>query len=231
MSEGLETNGHDDTAMSQAFEQAGVKREEAPQKAAERLWKETKRDPIELMRQFAEWVETQPCPCCGTEVKSTRMTNVLGSRVPSDIRSFLIKPQWKGAGSFHQKLLKCNRLRKYGSLRNPESPCAIRMRRHRQRKQAGKKIFQGELDTQSGEVKIITKELDPFAHIIINGLRLAEVTTREALAYCDHKTKDVKFIRALCHLIPDPRKPIGEQWTPEIIRQARESAEVPNEQA
>ena len=82
--------------------------------------------------------------------------------------------------------------------------------------------------TTGAVVNLIDKEYGPFAHIRINGLKLAEVTTEEALGYCDHKTADVRFIRALCHLIPDPRKPIGEQWDADMIRKAREIAERTN---
>ena len=92
----------------------------------------------------------------------------------------------------------------------------------RKRKAGGIKRLAADIDIKTGLiVNLIDKEFGPFAHIRVNGLRLAEVTTQEALWYCDHKMADVKFVRALCQLIPDPRKPIGEQWTADIIRQAK----------
>lgn len=93
-----------------------------------------------------------------------------------------------------------------------------------QRKVRGIKRIYADYDTRTGQVKLIDKEYGPFRHIKINERPLPEVTTEEALAWCDGRVADVKFIRALCHLIPDPRKPIGEQWTPEIIREAKDAA-------
>jgi hypothetical protein len=89
----------------------------------------------------------------------------------------------------------------------------------------GIKVVRAEVDVKTGAVvNLIDKEYGPFAHISVNGLKLPHVTTEQALRYCDEKTKDVKFVRALCHLIPDPRKPIGEQWDADMIRKAKKVA-------
>jgi hypothetical protein len=65
-----------------------------------------------------------------------------------------------------------------------------------------------------------------FGGLRINGRRIAECTTEEALAWCENMNRDTSFVRALCRQIPDPRKPIGEQVTQDMIEVAAASAET-----
>ena len=100
----------DDTAMAEAFAKVGVARDETPQKAAERIWKkETKCDPVKTMVQFKEWALAQPCPCCGTAVKPTRLLGIFGKYVDRILRSFLEKNQvakeaWKYSDVFRKAM-------------------------------------------------------------------------------------------------------------------------------
>ena len=230
-----DTSIPEDTTMAEAFANAGVKREETPQKAAERIWKETKHDPVETMRLFEEWARQTP----------ERMLGVLGVLWLRAVRNFLgrnnnAKGAWRYGDSFRRTLArKENRDGCLDSHRRERekitSDPGFRQQKndysrvYHKRRRLGRKVVRAEVDVRTGEtVQIIDKEYGPFAHIRINGLSLSEVTTEEALRYCDDKTVDVRFIRALCQLIPDPRKPIGEQWTAAMIREAWEVASRSN---
>ena len=86
------------------------------------------------------------------------------------------------------------------------------------------------MDAKSGTlIRLIDKEFGPFAHIRINGRELFDVTTEEALRWSDMRESEARFVRSLCAMIPDPRKPIGEQWTAEMIAEAKCASEF-NEQ-
>lgn len=215
-------------------------RDETPQEAAERIWKETKHDPVETMRLFDEWAREEP----------ERMVAIIGQgRWLGHVRTWLTGSSrdrhWKHGSAFekaveskakrgHAESMRNWRKEKinggggFRTLRPHYQRDATRCKRDRIKR--GVKVLKAEVDVATGQVvNLIDKEYGPFAHIRINGLRLPEITTEEALAHCDKKIADVRFIRALCHLIPDPRKPIGDQWTPEIIREAKKAAELRNE--
>jgi len=226
----------DTTQMEEAFAEAGIEKEETPQKAAERIWKETKKNPIETMKKFEEWARQKP----------DRILQILGVYWLRHVRSFLERNQksdgaWRYSDSFRVLLRKAERAEhnyKSEELRKKRRKAlnsveAIKGRRitneaSRQtyyRKRDGIKRISADVDIRTGQIlSIIDREYGPFAHIRINGCHLAEVTTEQALRYCDDKSRDVKFIRALCQLIPDPRKPIGEQWTAEMIRESKKAA-------
>lgn len=235
----LEDTRGTETALGDALERAGVtkKRDETPQKAAERIWKETKHDPIKTMRLFDEWAREKP----------ERMVAVLGDYWHRAIRSFLerrgdqVKGGTKIGAAFYQALRKHeagtwnkarwgielkrrNQLNEEDIFKSSATNCE-RGRLAAKRKLAGIKVVRAEVDVVTGRVvNLIDKEYGPFAHIRINGLDLPKVTTEQALRYCDNQTNDVRFVRALCGLIPDPRKPIGEQWTADMIREAKQMA-------
>lgn len=218
------------TVMSEAFESAGVEREETPQEAAERIWKEAKSDPVETLQRFVAWAESQPCSCCGMAVKPTRLLALLGIYWPRVGRGFLDRRKgdkgWKHGAAFGVAMNNRQKKRR-GRF---DSDLAYRKRtnanslRQYYRKRDGVKVVQAEVSIATGEINLIDKACGPFADIRINGLGLPKATTEQALAWCDRQTTDVRYVRALCSLTPDPRKPIGEQWTPEIIRQARAMA-------
>ena len=210
--------------------------EETPQKAAERIWKETKCDPVETMRLFEEWARQEPA----------RMKEVLGDYWERAVRGFLSRDVREKGGvkiarSFRRKFNAIeqrgiydenNRRRKVGRDELGHKGL-LRIRGYerdlqkiaRDRRKDGVKVVRAAVNLKTGEViSLIDKEIAPFAHIRIKGLRLAEVNVGQAHWYCDHKTGDVRFIRALCSLIPDPSKPIGEQWTAETIKEAKRLA-------
>lgn len=60
-----------------------------------------------------------------------------------------------------------------------------------------------------------------FEAITIDGRSMLDATTERALAWGERKGREVVLVRALCSLIPDPRRPIREQLTDEIVDQAR----------
>ncbi len=226
------------TTMETAFATAGVVREETPQKAAERIWKETKHDPLETMRRFDEWARQSP----------ERMLAVLGPYWNRAVRAFLerrgdqTKDGTKIGGAFWQALRRHetgtwnkqrwrDETKRRSQLNQDEAvrvskTTAERGRLAMKRKLAGIKVVRAEVDVTTGAVvNLIDKEYGPFAHIRIFGSRLQDVNTEQALLHCDGSERDVRFIRALCQMIPDPRKTIGEQWTADMIRAARKIAE------
>lgn len=230
-----------ETTFADAIHRAGLRlpprQDETPQEAAERIWKSTAcrrkgrgcsiiHDPVETMRLFSDWALESP----------DRMIAVLTRSIwDRAVRQFLDRRDgWPHGVAFQDSMYKLDRrvdqrtdTAKYKRRVVVESTTvrAKRKRNYVDRKTKGLKIIMAEVDTATGTVvNLIDKEIGPFAHIRINGLKLAEVTTEEALGYCDHKTADVRFIRALCRLILDPRKPIGEQWDSDMIREAREIA-------
>lgn len=256
MSENLNSEQHDDdTAMTQAFEDVGIIRDETPQNALKRLhriadecWKESEyrleprptgggpshgHDPVQMMQLFEERVRGD----VGLIMALLgpywlRVIRSFLGRDPRNNRGGQVKP-WRHSAAFGRimrkqetKADKEKRYRNHLSYDLPKGTAhAESCRLHKSRKSDGIKVVQAEVDIKTGKIiTLIDKEFGPFAHIVIDGLRLPEVTTGQALAYCDHKTKDVKFIRALCHLIPDPRKPIGEQLTVDIICEAKAAA-------
>ena len=175
---------------------------------------------------------------------------ILGSYWPRVIRSFLERNRdrsgaWKKSDTFRKAMRKVelaaaskktnkkNKARRAGfntaEAIQSRTYSSERTRDYKDRKKKGIKIVRAEVNIVTGKtIRLIDKEFGPFSHIRINGLRLAEVTTGQALWYCDHKTADVQFVRALCSLIPDPSKVIGEQWTAGIIKDAKRLAgEVP----
>lgn len=216
--------------------------DETPQEAAERIWKSTEyktrglpgHDPIATMRLFEIWARQNP------ERMLAVITPVVWHRI---VRAFLDRKQRHAGGSkigtafstaLHDHERKRNKARKNKSELRRRSQWTemdeVRSReignggssRHYARKKAGLKVVQAEVNVETGVVvNLIDKEVGPFSHIKINGLNLPEATTEEALRYCDNNTRDVQFVRALCSLIPDPRKPIGEQWTVEMIQLAK----------
>lgn len=224
------------TAIGEALERAGVvkKRDETPQQAAERIWKETKHDPIKTMRMFDEWARERP----------ERMLAVIGADYwKARLRVWLTgnsrDNNWRYWGNFRHKLdrlIKDQRnveVREYRAvaMNRGAPPVSVTREYNRQRtilkrarERAGIKIVQAEVDVKTGAVNVLDKEYGPFAHIRINGLELAKVTTDEALRWCENRTRDASFVQALCQLIPDPRKPIGDQWTVEIIREAKRAS-------
>ena len=222
--------------MTDEREAAGINTDETPQEAAEHIWGETKHDPVETMRLFEEWARQEP----------ERMLGVLGKYWLRAVRGFLSRDvRCKGGLTigprFAKKLRDVERQanvdqhsrRTQARRGNLSTDGLFRIRSYerdlqklaRDRRKKGVKVIRAAVDLKTGEVvRLIDKEFGPFAHIRINGLRLAEVTRGEALWYCDHKTDDVQFVRALCSLLPDPHKPIGEQWTAEIIKEAKRLA-------
>ncbi len=200
------------TAIGAALEGAGFV-DETPKKAAERIWKKTKCDPVETMRLFDEWARETP----------ERMAAVLGSLWEFRVRAFLQKSPkqngWRYGGRFSTAMKKVQK----DVDKNSKSSAAVRQQRLRFRKKNKITIVRAEINTKSGVITLLNKEFEPFKHIRINGLHIAEITTMQALRYCDNKTTDVKFIRELCQMIPDPRKPIGEQWTAEMVKKAKQA--------
>lgn len=237
-----ETDGEfTDTAMAEAFERAGVEREETPQQAFERIWKTTrhrstngnpKHDPVETMRLFKEWVEEKPERFYDLLLPDLRLRVIRlfleraesagGSKIGCAFRTALRRHEVGSRyGSNRPRVEKWNR-----QFQTSEYTAKTNMR-YKIRKKLGLKAVHAEVDITTGTVvNLIDKEYGPFAHIRIgkHGRELPDVTTDDALAWCDKTKTDVRFIRALCHLIPDPRKPIGEQWSAEMIRTARETA-------
>jgi hypothetical protein len=65
--------------------------------------------------------------------------------------------------------------------------------------------------------------------ITVNGRSVLGATTEEALKWADARGLDVARIRALCALIPDPRRPIGEQITDAIADEAMRTANDRND--
>lgn len=238
--------------MAEAFERAGVERDETPQEAAERIWMGTERppnrqsgsggrpghDPVETMRRFDEWARKSPDRMLAviTKVIWLRAVRAFLERHPEH-GGWRLSPAFKkamyrtekkvvedrsNAKSKRDKRWQWDRATDIQSL----TYVAKVSRRGRDRVKRGVKIVRAEVDIKTGAVvNLIDKEYGPFAHIRINGLPLAQVTTELALRHCDNATTDVRFIRALCQQIPDPRKPIGEQWTADMIRKARNIAE------
>lgn len=243
------------TAMSEALIEAGIV-DETPKQAAKRIWQDTKKerqhpyggnpfvgDPIETMRLFSEWARESP------ERMMLLITPRLWNRV---VRSFLERGKrtngWAHGSAFCQSLLKLNKAadsrsatvrgQKRRSKFTEDEALQDRSiksqssRRAKARKATGIKMVRAEVDVVTGEIiALIDKEYGPFAHIRINGLHLAEITTEQALHYCDIKATDNAFVRALCHLIPNPNKTIGEQWTVEMIREAKKVAHAGPTQA
>jgi hypothetical protein len=210
---------------------------ETPQKAAERIWAETKHDPVETMKMFELWARESP----------ERMVAVLGDYWHRAVRSFLerrgdqVKGGTKVGGAFYQALRHYEagtwnkqrwktELGRRTQLNEDDrvklsKTCAERGRLAAKRRIMGIKVVTAEVDIQTGVVLgLVDKEYGPFSHIRVNGLKLPEVTTGEALAHCERVNSDARFIEALCSLIPDPRKTIGEQWTADMIREAKNIA-------
>lgn len=236
-----QTSTNDDTAMAEAFANVGVSRDETTQEARERLWKETKHDPVEMMKRLDEWLRQKP----------ERMLEMIGSYWFKLLRVYLQRPTeyeggWKHGSTFKRKLAAVSK--KNAAVRNKDAQAAwwdkkrghadirtelsgttydaVIKKEGRRRKKMGLKIVQAEVDIKTGVVvTLIDKEYGPFAHIRLGGCHLYDLTTVEALQLLDKQSVDNKFARALCRLIPDPRKPIGEQWTVEMIREARMIAE------
>lgn len=220
--------------LNAAMKEAGILEETAAD-AANRIWRETNGDPLETMRRMEEWALQRPI----------RVIQIIGQSLwRARLRTWLCtdaKPRlWRHGRSFAKALNKISLSNEavrhadwWQTIKNqPGRPpsllaeyrnAAERKRRERIRK--GIKAVRAEVNTHTGAVKLIDKEYGPFKHIRINGLPLAEVTTEDALIYAERRDADGRFIRAVCERIPDPRRPIGEQWTPEIIRYAREIAE------
>ena len=243
--------------MADAFERAGIQmpepRDETPQEAAERIWEGTKRtvphskkpasDPVETRRQFAEWAEAKPGRILAILTRPV-WHRIIRGYLERDVQ----KPSgWRHGAAFKRSMHNLDKQREATATADYERRHPKRERwDHRQEvhaadlrnkgkrerradKKLGLKKVYAKVDIATGAVlSIIDREYGPFAHIRINGLHLPEATTEEALCYCDNQTADVRFVRALCSLIPDPRKPIGEQWTAEIIREAREAASRTN---
>lgn len=209
--------------------------DETPQQAAERIWKETECDPVETMKRFEAW-------CRGGLSKDHPVFLIVGPYWPRLVRAFLERNQnqdgaWRHSDSFrvvmgrverkaHTQRSNEIRNRRFAGLRGEAALQArgvtqAAAREGYRRKVAGHKRVYADVDVVTGKVvSLIDKEYGPFKHIRINGLALHESTTEEALTYCDRVDTDTRFIRALCQMIPDPRKPIGEQWTAEMIREA-----------
>lgn len=245
------------TTMAEAFERAGVKRDETWQEAAVRIWNSTKRllqprgraidhgfgakrigDPIEAMRKFDCWVRSG---------SPERIISIIGDKAwERIIRGAMDKGPseggWAHGAAFRGAMLRLERDRvaaaaldryhtKRKQMNHEEFFQHNRLhqqtnRDHKRRKRLGIKVVRAEVDVTTGAViNLIDKEYGPFAHIRVSGLPLSQVTTEQALKWCDRASTDVKFVRALCQQIPDPRKPIGEQWTVEIVRKARQIAE------
>lgn len=227
-------------------------RDETPQEAAERIWQSTPRlsrkgsagtptrDVLWFMNEFDQWARARP------ERMLAIITPLVWQRL---VRNHLQRGPTKENGWARGHAVYCA-MRKLearehaeavnGAYHQNKRPRASlsqeellqsrtldreKLRRAKVRKERGLKLVQAEVDVTTGAVvNLIDKEYGPFAHIRINGLSLPEATTEEALCYCDNQTADVRFVKALCSLIPDPRKTIGEQWTADIIREAREAA-------
>jgi hypothetical protein len=64
--------------------------------------------------------------------------------------------------------------------------------------------------------------------IMVDGQSIMEsnVTTEHVLTWCDHTDSRTRLARAVCHRIPDPRRPIREQMTVEIAEEAMREAEA-----
>lgn len=244
---------HDETetAMADALVDAGIADETPLQrvcKIAEDCWQESEysvpgqeakkgHDPVCMMRLFKERIRDD----------AALVLCVVGERYWHNlIRTFLSRDKrrkdsgWDRSNAFRRAMIRLENKEhaeevgeykkertkisaKWGIMDRSRS--AVTSRESRQRKQAGIKRVSADVSVVTGEViQLIDKEFGPYSHIRINTLKLPEATTEQALTYCDTATTDVKFIRALCHLIPDPFKPIGEQWTAEMIREAKHAA-------
>ncbi len=201
--------------------------DETPQEAAERLWKETGKDPLNFIKEFERWARQD----------ADRVLEVLGPYWYRCVKMFLsrnknAKGAWRYSESFRVMWRRLELRGHSAAVQKwyadfPLDP-GLKKRWAREawrRKAKGIKRVYADVDVKTGKlVGLIDKEFGPFAHIRVNNNPLAEVTTQEALAWCEKTDTDTRFVRALCQLIPDPRKPIGDQWTVEIIRQAKEAA-------
>lgn len=202
--------------------------DETPQHAAERIWKETGKDPIETIKTFDHWAREDP----------DRMLAVLGPHWYRSVKVFLARNKsqpgaWRYSDSFRtmwRRLeMKGHSLAVWYSQQEVPLERGLKQsyaRNYWRRKANGIKRVYADVDAATGKlVSLIDKEFGPFAHIRVNGCELAEVTTEEALRWCDRQDTDTRFVRALCCLIPDPRKPIGAQWTAETIAEAKRMVE------
>jgi len=203
------------------------KPDESPQDAAERLWKKTGKDPLVFIKEFEHWARQSP----------ERMLEVCGPHWYRNIKVFLSKNRkqpgaWRHSDSFRTIWRRLELRGHSESVQKWYAELALDpelkkkwSREAWRRKSNGVKRVYADVDVKTGKlISLIDKEFGPFAHIRVNGCELAEVTTEEALSWCDRKDVDARFVRALCALIPDPRKPIGEQWDAGIIKQAKEFA-------
>lgn len=224
--------------LSEACDAMAKSFEETPTRAAERIWGGAKGDPVETMKRMDVWARedvnrvlaivgphwqrclraflggskdsrhTSPYPKCGTA-----------------FRAALRRKEIKTRQSQQTPFVKAWQTQRVENAIGGMTNGTFAMQEYRRRKKAGIIVKKAEIELSTGKVSLIDHQYKPFAHIKINGLRLPEVTTEAALTWCDRQTTDVRFVRILCGLIPDPRKPIGEQWTAEIIREARQIAE------
>jgi hypothetical protein len=241
------------TPMADAFERAGVERDETPQEAAERIWNATKRrvphaykharDPVETMRLFDEWARGEP----------SRMEAVIGRATWHRLlRGFLERDGdsengWSGGHAFKRAMWRLDKAKQAAETADYERRHPFKQRRARwdhdqqtvakdalnarrrdnraDRRHGLKKIY-AKVDVANGcVVSLMDREIGPFAHIRIGKLNLSAVTPRAALKWCESNTTDVHLVRALCRLMPDQDRPIGEQCTAEMIQTATETAQ------
>lgn len=214
--------------------------DETPQQAAERIWLKVKPDTMETMRQFAAWACESP----------ERMLAVMGEdQWLSHVRHFLGghrgKPSWRFNSTFRKALYDLEKKRSSdevlafrkragasgGRVPYVEPSYMNKMNReYRRRKRDGLKSVRAHIDVDTGRVvDLIDSEIGPFKDIRIRvgkvQYMLAAVTPEQALTHCDNADTESRFVRALCGLIPNPLKPIGEQWTKEMVQEARKIAE------
>lgn len=135
------------------------------------------------------------------------------------------------------------RVERYGYSMNP-SAVAARNRKHARGQRAAAEIpvndtivhspyaanHQAAVHRHHHGITRVKVDIDRTGQIIqwlgnlrpsINGRPLWEVTTVEALRWCEGREIEAMFVKRLCALIPDPRKPIGEQLTEEMVKEAK----------